>query len=96
MPADVMVASDVVATPVRAMKTSYTPPTRAGGVPGFGLISERRLTEPHRKQDRPRRAVLLFWNAASFTAFDAFNRAMVISNTLQACRDRERIRSIVR
>jgi hypothetical protein len=28
--------------------------------------------------------------------FDAFNRAMVIPNTIPACRDRERIRSIVR
>src|SRR5882724_2876239 len=36
--------SHVVATPARGMRTSYTPPTRAGGVPGFGLISEQRLT----------------------------------------------------
>jgi hypothetical protein len=30
------------------------------------------------------------------TAFDAFNRAMVISNTLLACHDWERIHRIVR
>src|SRR5215510_8227721 len=53
MPAGVMVVSDVAATPARAMRTSFTPPIQAGGVPGFGPISEQRLTERTTLQARP-------------------------------------------
>jgi len=91
-----MVASEVVATPARVVRPG-SPPIRAGGVPDTGLISEQRLTEAasQAKIARAGRS-LCFGTRPAVTAFDAFNRAMVISNTLQAFRDRERIRRIVR
>src|SRR5262245_57709246 len=93
MPAGVMVVSDVAATPARAMRTSFTPPIQAGGVPGFGPISEQRLTERHCKRDRlPGGLFLLVTSASAHLLSAAFNRAMVMSISSRTYRNREHIR----
>jgi hypothetical protein len=97
MLAGVTVVSGVVATPARAIRRRNTPPTRAGGVPGFGLISKWRPTcaasKAARKTVRAGRSSRFgIWQP---TPVDAFHRAMVMSNARVTCLDGERILGIV-